>query len=61
MKNKPSAPKTLDRHTRILPCSCSHWWQDLRYGKGMRVHNWAVRVEKWRCTVCKREQGRGER
>ena len=38
--------------TKILPCSCSHPYQDEIYGKGNRVHNWARKKEAWRCTVC---------
>lgn len=50
--------------TNILPCGCENKYQDQRYGKGMRVHNQAASpkpgVKTWRCTVCLREQERGE-
>jgi len=42
--------------TRILPCDCTHQYQDARYGTGRRVHNRgkqiAVGKYLWRCTVC---------
>ena len=40
----------------IAQCSCHHKYQDKRYGKGMRVHNFGPKANKgnpgWRCTVC---------
>jgi len=39
----------------IEKCTCSHEYQDKKYGKGMRVHNKAPKVDKdkgRRCTVC---------
>lgn len=42
--------------TAILPCKCKHDFQDKQYGKGMRVHNFTEKSEKWRCTVCKSEK-----
>ena len=44
--------------TRIIKCSkCKiHKFQDKRYGLKMRVHNWAVKAKKWRCTVCEDEK-----
>lgn len=45
--------------TIIKPCTCKHDWQDAKYGKGNRVHNFAAGVNKpagaWRCTVCGKE------
>lgn len=38
--------------TKIMPCSCTHPFQDRTYGAGRRVHNWTVKPEGWRCTVC---------
>lgn len=38
--------------TKILPCFCKHGGQDEIYGKGMRLHNLAVKNNGWRCTVC---------
>ena len=47
---------TIKQATKILSCTCSHDYQDQRYGARRRVHN---RVDKpdvhdggWRCTVC---------
>lgn len=41
----------------LLPCKCSHEYQDKTYGKGVRVHNKALKGFNsgigWRCTVCK--------
>ncbi len=39
----------------VLPCTCSHAFQDERHGKGMRVHNPTVKEGRARCTVCKAE------
>jgi len=44
----------------IKKCFCKHEHQDSKYGKGMRVFNFATKAkelnggEGWRCTVCKR-------
>ncbi len=40
------------KRMKILPCVCSHEWQDKRYGKGQRAHN-PVK-NGYRCTVCGR-------
>jgi len=40
----------------IKQCTCEHEYQDKRYGKWMRIHNWAPMANNknggWRCTVC---------
>jgi hypothetical protein len=41
----------------VLPCSCSHKFQDSEYGKGQRVHNSCVKG--YRCTVCGNITGAG--
>lgn len=41
----------------ILRCSCSHAFQDAKYGSGMRVHNSSLKGKAWRCTVCGTERG----
>ena len=46
--------------TSIKPCNCSHAYQDLKYGHGMRVHN-ARKPSKTggpseSCTVCGKGQ-----
>jgi hypothetical protein len=44
--------------TKIMGCRCEHEYQDKRYGKGMRVFNFATNAQElkgaegWRCTVC---------
>ena len=44
--------------TKILPCNCKHSFQDFEYGKGKRVHNYAIKTNGgnggWRCTVCQK-------
>lgn len=41
----------------ILKCSCSHAFQDARYGVGLRVHNYMTGGQGgWRCTVCQNEK-----
>jgi hypothetical protein len=43
---------------KIAPCTCSHEYQDQKYGKGMRVFTPKMpsgKLSGWRCTVCKRE------
>lgn len=37
---------------KIVECSCEHDFQDKKYGKKQRVHNYAEKKEGWRCTVC---------
>lgn len=45
--------------TAVVPCKCSHEFQDKRYGKGNRVANETAKQnhkDNWaevRCTVCK--------
>jgi hypothetical protein len=39
--------------TAIKSCTCEHPFQDKRYGKWMRVHNWGTKKEAWICTVCR--------
>lgn len=36
--------------TKVIQCSCSHDYQDRRYGKGKRLAN--KTQTGWRCTVC---------
>jgi hypothetical protein len=42
--------------TRIIPCTCSHSYQDRKYGSQMRVHNETKAGPQQppghRCTVC---------
>ena len=43
----------------ILKCSCSHIYQDGKYGKGMRVHNPTLKQPVgtiFRCTICEKER-----
>ena len=35
---------------------CKHDYQDAKYGKNMRVHNYAEKAIAWRCTVCLNEK-----
>ena len=42
---------------KLLPCHCPHEYQDKRYGRNIRVHNFAEKKRVWRCTVCKTERG----
>lgn len=38
-------------------CTCTHEYQDQKYGDGIRVHNPLAKKkeqpQQWRCTVCK--------
>ena len=44
--------------TKVMFCVCKHKYQDERYGKGKRLHNWASKdwkqglAKNYRCTVC---------
>lgn len=38
--------------TIILPCKCSHQFQDMTYGFRNRVHNISQDMKKAFCTVC---------
>ena len=44
--------------TKIIKCPrCKeHQFKDKTYGLKMRVHNWAEKAKKWRCTVCENEK-----
>ena len=47
----------MELKTYTLPCNCIHTYQDTKYGKGMRVHNFCLNHPDkarggWRCTVC---------
>jgi len=46
----------------ILKCTCSHEFQDKKYGRGRRVHNPTSRGtgsdQVFRCTVCLNERAR---
>lgn len=42
------------KSVRIKKCNCKHRYQDIKYGKGMRVCN-QTREGNYRCTVCKAE------
>lgn len=42
-------------NTRVKRCTCSHDFQDRRYGKGKRLFNKTTGRGNsigWRCTVC---------
>ena len=49
--------KDTSRSSKVIPCTCIHEFQDAKYGRGNRVHNWARsgnnKIGGWRCTVCK--------
>ena len=55
---KDTSPKMPP--TAILLCSCVHTVQDIFYGRSQRLHNWATKREKYRCTVCKAERSINE-
>lgn len=38
---------------KIISCTCSHEFQDKKYGKGKRVFN--ETTKGYRCTVCEKE------
>lgn len=42
----------------IKRCTCTHEYQDKKYGKGMRVMDQTaeVRPVTYRCTVCEKEK-----
>ena len=46
----------MSKEAKIFKCTCSHEFQDKRYGKGKRLFNYCSKSDKWRCTVCKREK-----
>lgn len=41
---------------QVHSCSCSHEFQDKKYGRGQRLHNEAGKDSKLRCTVCGNEK-----
>lgn len=49
--------KESKKHTtlscKIKACMCKNEYQDLKYGKALRVHNPCAKG--WRCTVCGKE------
>lgn len=43
----------------IKKCTCTHTFQDKKYGRKLRVHNKAVKKgssDVYRCTVCGNEK-----
>lgn len=40
----------------IKACTCKSPYQDEKYGKGNRVHNYAFKKKLHRCTVCSKER-----
>jgi len=52
---KPEGAISKRDHTKANPkpmaCTCTHAWQDAKYGRGRRLHN-PRNNEKWACTVC---------
>jgi hypothetical protein len=44
------------REAAILPCNCSHDYQDEKYGRGKRVHNPTMNGQ-FRCTICSSVKG----
>lgn len=54
----PSSDTLKNSTTKIIECSCTHEFQDSRYGKWKRVHNPAKNDNrvKYRCTVCGNEK-----
>ena len=42
--------------TMVKKCDCESEFQDKFYGHKLRVHNYAVKKEVWRCTVCGKER-----
>ena len=53
-----SSPSKKVLHTKVLPCSCKHPYQEQKYGKGRRLHNplqftgHEGEREEYRCSVC---------
>jgi len=47
----------------IIKCTCTHNFQDKKYGKGMRVCNVLAKTlgktPEYRCTVCEKIHQRG--
>jgi hypothetical protein len=41
----------------IKSCTCSHGYQDKKYGPGLRVMNLSVDGKKYTCTVCGKQGG----
>lgn len=41
--------------TVVKKCTCTHPYQDKKYGKGLRVMNSNKKGDTFRCTVCKKE------
>lgn len=50
---------------RVLRCSCTHEYQDAKYGRGMRMCNpmqsGRGAIDGYRCSVCGKELSGGER
>lgn len=55
MKSSPGQKDHTKKSTKILPCTCSHPYQDSRYGPGNRVHN-PGKEKTYTCTVCGRKK-----
>jgi len=40
---------------KICKCTCKSEYQDEKYGKEMRVCNYATKKDVYRCSVCRKE------
>ena len=47
-----SRETTSHKTTKVLKCNCAHSFQDSLYGPYQRLHNWAIKQDQWRCSVC---------
>jgi len=46
-----------DLAPRLMACTCEHEYQDSKYGKHVRVHNFQDKLQTWQCTVCGTKRG----
>lgn len=41
---------------KTMPCSCLSEYQDMKYGKMIRLFNQMQKDNMWRCTVCGKDK-----
>ena len=58
MSNSESVMSVTKQPAKVMKCSCTHEYQDKKYGPYFRVHNPFKRNDRvaYRCTVCGKEE-----
>lgn len=52
--NSSTVLTTRSNSTKRINCTCQHEYQDSKYGKGIRIANFAPKKNGFVCSVCSR-------